>query len=101
MATEGVRRRGRFARLQGRGGKPRDPFDNVYTTIANDLLAARKLTSEQRVQIHQVSSLRFAADLAPYAFQTYLARDGRKGTYTIKRLPAADDPVVAAHGPRA
>ena len=75
--------------------KPRDPFDNLYATIANDLLAARNaLSSEQRAQIHQVSSLRFAADLAPYAFQTYIARDGRKGTYSIKRLPAADDPVV-------
>ena len=35
--------------------KPRDPFDNLYATIANDLLAARKaLTSEQRAQIHEV-----------------------------------------------
>ncbi len=75
--------------------KPRDPFDNVYATIANDLLAAReKLTREQRVQVHQVAELRFAADLAPYAFKPYLARDGRKGTYTLTRLPAGDDPVV-------
>ena len=75
--------------------KPRDPFDNLYTSIANDLLAARnELTSQQRVQIHQVAGLRFATDLAPYAFQPYLARDARKGTYTITRLPAGDDPVV-------
>jgi hypothetical protein len=75
--------------------KPRDPFDNVYATIANDLLAARhKLTREQRVQVHEVAQLRFAADLAPYAFQTYLSRDDRKGTYTLTRLPADDDPVV-------
>ena len=75
--------------------KPRDPFDNLYATIANDLLAARnELTSQQRVQIHQVAGLRFATDLAPYAFQPYLAHDARKGTYAIARLPAADDPVV-------
>ncbi|HEX9206890.1 MAG TPA: hypothetical protein VF851_01555 [Steroidobacteraceae bacterium] len=75
--------------------RPRDPFDNVYATIANDLLAARQaLTREQRVQIHQVSGLRFAGDLAPYAFQSYLARDPRKGTYALVRLPAQDDPVV-------
>jgi len=75
--------------------KPRDPFDNVYATIANDLLAARKkLTREQRVQVHQVSGLRFAGELAPYAFQPYLARDARRGTYSIVRLPAQDDPVV-------
>jgi hypothetical protein len=75
--------------------RPRDPFDNLYAAIANDLLAAREaLTREQRVQIHQVSTLRFGADLAPYAFQPYLARDARKGTYAVTRLPAADDPVA-------
>ena len=75
--------------------RPRDPFDNVYATIANDLLAARKkLTREQRVQVHQVAGLRFAGELAPYAFQPYLARDTRKGTYSIVRLPAQDDPVI-------
>jgi hypothetical protein len=75
--------------------KPRDPFDNVYATIANDLLAAREaLTREQRVQVHEVATLRFAAELAPYAFQPYLAKDGRKGLYTVTRLPADDDPFV-------
>jgi hypothetical protein len=75
--------------------KPRDPFDSVYATIANDLLAAReKLTSDQRVQVHQVATLRFGADLAPYAFQPYLQHDPRKVTYTVVRLPAQDDPVA-------
>jgi hypothetical protein len=75
--------------------KPRDPFDNVYATIANDLLAARaKLPREQRVQVHQVAELRFAADLAPYAFRPYLTHDDRRNTYAIVRLPADEDPVV-------
>jgi hypothetical protein len=74
-------------------GKPRDPFENVYNTLANDMLAARnQLTRDQRVQLHQLADLRFAANLAPYAFDQYLAKD-RKGTYTVVRLPAADDPV--------
>ena len=74
--------------------KPRDPFENVYNTLANDLLAARReLTREQRVQLRQVSDLRFAADLAPYAFGGYLAKD-RKGFYSPTRLPAESDPVV-------
>jgi hypothetical protein len=74
--------------------KPRDPFENVYNTLANDLLAARReLTREQRVQLRQVSDLRFAADLAPYAFGSYLAKD-RKGLYSPARLPAEGDPVV-------
>lgn len=77
------------------GVKPRDPFDNVYATIANDLLMARQaLTREQRVQVHQVATLRFASDLAPYAFKPYLAQDAKRGTYAVVRLPAADDPVV-------
>jgi hypothetical protein len=74
--------------------KPRDPFENLYNTLANDLLAARdRLTREQRVQLHEISNLRFAADLAPYAFGQYVAQD-RKGLYGVVRLPAADDPVV-------
>jgi hypothetical protein len=77
------------------GTRPRDPFDNLYATIANDLLAARNsLTREQRVQVHQVANLRFAADLAPYAFDPYLAREPKRGTYAVARLPAQDDPVV-------
>jgi hypothetical protein len=74
--------------------KPRDPFQNVYNTFANDLLAARdKLPRAQRVQIHQVADLRFASALAPYAFSPYLAQD-RQGLYQPARLPAEDDPVV-------
>ena len=41
-SREGLRGQGRHARLQGRHVKPRDPFDNLYNTIANDLLAARQ-----------------------------------------------------------
>lgn len=74
--------------------KPADPFENVYNTIANDMLAARgKLTREQLVQLHEITNLRFDADLAPYAFSEYLAQD-RKGNWSIVRLPAADDPVL-------
>lgn len=74
--------------------RPRDPFENVYNTLANDLLAARRaLSREERVGLRRVAELRFAAELAPYAFGEYLARD-RKGLYGVTRLPAADDPVV-------
>jgi hypothetical protein len=74
--------------------KPRDPFENVYNTLANDLLAARRaLTQEQRVALRRVADLRFAADLAPYAFSGYLAKD-KRGLYSVTRLPAEDDPVV-------
>lgn len=74
--------------------KPRDPFENVYNTLANDLLAARRaLTREQRVELRRVADLRFASDLAPYAFGSYLAKD-KRGLYSVTRLPADDDPLV-------
>lgn len=74
--------------------KPADPFENVYNTLANDMLAARgRLSSAERVQLHQVSDLRFDAELAPYAFGQYLAQD-RKGNWSVTRLPASDDPVL-------
>jgi len=74
--------------------RPRDPFENVYNTLANDLLAARRaLTQQQRVALRRVADLRFAADLAPYAFSSYLAQD-KRGLYGVARLPAEDDPVV-------
>jgi hypothetical protein len=74
--------------------KPRDPFENVYNTLANDLLAARRaLSREQRIALRRIAELRFAADLAPYAFGGYLAQD-KRGLYSVTRLPAADDPVV-------
>jgi hypothetical protein len=73
--------------------RPRDPFENVYNTLANDLLAARAaLTDAQRAQLRNISDLRFAADVAPYAFGSYLSKD-RKGQYTVARLPAEGDPV--------
>ncbi len=74
--------------------RPSDPFENIYNTLANDMLAARgKLNHAELVQLHEITNLRFDADLAPYAFSQYLAQD-RKGNWSITRLPAADDPVL-------
>ena len=82
--------------------KPRDPFDNVYATIANDLLAARnELTREQRVQVHQVANLRFASELAPYAF-TSLPGARPEARHLCHRATAGRGRSGgAAHGPRA
>jgi len=75
------------------GTKPRDPFQNVYVHIANDLLAARqKLPAAELEGVQRVAALRFAADLAPDPFNGYVAADG-KGQYTVTRLPAKDDPL--------
>jgi hypothetical protein len=74
--------------------KARDPFQNVYSQIANDMVTARDaLVAENRREIRRVTQLRFAKDLAPQAMDGYLAKD-QKGMMTVARLPANDDPFA-------
>lgn len=75
--------------------RARDPFQNVYVQIANDLLAARNtLTAAERRDLRRVAELRFAADLDPASFSGYLRQDS-SGRVQIQRLPADDDPALA------
>jgi len=75
-------------------GPRRDPFQNLYSNLANDMLAYRQqLSGEQLEQVRRVSKLKFASELAPYAFTSYLSKD-KKGTYQVARLPAEDDPLM-------
>ncbi len=70
----------------------RDPFQNVYVAIADDLLAARKgRSAADLANIRRVSELRFAADFAPVAFSQYLSANAKTGQYRVLRLPADDD----------
>lgn len=76
-------------------GRARDPFQNLYSAIANDMLAYRaKLVAADVSSVRQVSELRFASQLAPYAFQGYLGED-KKGLYRVASLPAETDPLAA------
>jgi hypothetical protein len=76
-------------------GRTRDPFQNIYSEIANDMLAYReKMVVADLQAVRRVSELRFAGDLAPYAVKSYLATD-KKGIYSVSRLPADEDPVFA------
>lgn len=78
--------------------KARDPFQNVFSAIANDLLAARDaLDAPALREVRQVAQLSFAADLAPEAMSGYLRTDttSRKQQLTrVARLPAHDDPLA-------
>lgn len=75
---------------------PRDPFQNLYSQVANDMLTHRQTLAAADLQnIRNISELRFASDLAPYAFDDFLATDKKKGTYQVVRLPASDDPMMA------
>lgn len=71
-----------------------DPYQNVYNQIANDLLEARrKLSAAELRTVHEITELRYAAELVPAAFDGYLEQD-RRGIYRLQRLPAADDPML-------
>ena len=73
----------------------RDPFENVYVLIANDLLAVRNgKSAADLANIRRVSEMRFAADFAPVAFSQYLAQNRKTGEYKVLRLPAEDDVLV-------
>jgi hypothetical protein len=73
----------------------RDPFENVYVAIANDLLAARNTRpGAELANVRRVSELRFAADFAPVAFSQYLEKNPKTGQYRVLRLPAEDDLLV-------
>ena len=75
-------------------GKPRDPFQNMYNTLANDMLAYRQqLSASDLENVRRISELRFASDLAPYAFSSYMTQD-KKGMKQVVRLPADDDPMM-------
>ena len=79
---------------QGDEEASRDPFQNLYNRIANDLLAARiKRRDDELEKLRAISELRFASDLAFVSFADYLSVD-RKGRTTIARLPAENDPML-------
>ena len=72
-----------------------DPYIDLYRQIANDLLEFRNgLDTRQLQLIRQTSLLRYAASLSQEAFGNYL-QQGPDGSYTVVRLPAAGDPMMA------
>lgn len=72
----------------------RDPFQNIYNAIANDMVRARaRLTPVELANLREVSELRFAIDIAPDAFSGYL-KTASDGHYLVRRLPAKEDPMM-------
>ena len=77
--------------------KARDPFQNVYSNIANDLLAARaRLDVAALREVRQVAELQFAADIAPESLSGYLRQDEtvKPALTRVARLPASNDPIA-------
>ena len=72
----------------------KDAFQNLYNTIANDMVKFKQELSPDDIRkIRTTSKLKFAEDFAPDAFGGYLEKN-KKGIITIKRLPADDDPMI-------
>lgn len=72
-----------------------DPFQVIYNTIANDLLAymENNVSDDQIRNIRTVSELQFAANFAPDIFESYLTTNNR-GITSAARLPAENDPSI-------
>ncbi len=72
-----------------------DPYQNIYNQIANDLLQARaQLNDRELRRIKEIADLRYGESLVREAFAGYLEQD-EDGQYQVKRLPAADEPMVS------
>ncbi len=72
----------------------RDPFRPLFVAVANRLQAqAKQLSQKEQRTLLEVAELRYAADLAPEAFDSYLVEN--QSRYALARLPADSDPMVA------
>ncbi|MGR9089563.1 MAG: hypothetical protein ACU85U_03155 [Gammaproteobacteria bacterium] len=72
-----------------------EPFQRLYNDITRDMEAyARSLPAAEREELRAISKLRFAQRFAPDDYNDFMTVDS-KGRYTLKRLPAAGDPVIA------
>lgn len=71
-----------------------DPFQNLFTRIANDVLELReRMTEQEAIRLRQISELRFARDFSPEAFNDHISED-KKGILQIERLPAENDSIL-------
>ena len=78
-----------------RPGTPvKDPFQNLYHRIANDMLQYRRdnFSGVDLQRIRTVAELRFAKDFSPSAFGGHVSE--RNGKYVVNRLPADNDPMM-------
>jgi len=71
-----------------------EPFQDLYNDIANDLIAFhQKIQASKIAEIQVLAQLRFAADLAPDAFEDYI-KESRNGQLSLVQLPAENDLIV-------
>lgn len=72
-----------------------DPFHLLYRGIVEDVLMVRDNLSKAVVRrLEAIARLRFAAELAPFAYRNHLSVN-RKGRIELNRLPADNDALLA------
>lgn len=92
LDKEYTHRASRFAYTKA-NAKGVEPFQDLYDTISNDLLNARSQFSNKDIlAIRKIAELRYAADLASPAFNSYLSLED--GIYSLSRLPSQNDPMM-------
>lgn len=75
-----------------------DPFQNLFTRIANSVLEVReKMSNEDAARLRRISELKFARDFSPDAFGDYIS-ESRSGILKIERLPAENDSILERIG---
>ena len=78
-----------------KSGINHDPFMGIYNEIANDLLEVqRRYDGDELAKIRVITELKFARDFSPEAFDNHVEVN-RKGIYSVARLPAENDPMLA------
>lgn len=71
-----------------------DPFQAIYKSLADDMLAYRLQLSPSDIEtIRATARMKFAQSFAPDAFADHIGQS-RDGQFVLKRLPAADDPML-------
>lgn len=71
-----------------------DAFQAFYKNLADDMLSYREQLSNDEVQrIRNIAEMKFAKGFSSEAFTDHVEQN-IDGSYTLVRLPAADDPML-------
>ncbi|MFT4580529.1 MAG: hypothetical protein ACI915_001826 [Gammaproteobacteria bacterium] len=72
-----------------------EPFQALYAEIARDMEQyARRIEPSDREKLRLTSKMRFAQRFAPAEYNDFM-QVGTNGKYTLNRIPAEGDPVMA------
>ncbi len=71
----------------------KDPYDRVYSAVANRLARFRETLTEADIEhLRRLTTVRYAADLVPVAYSSYIGPGKVAGRLELLRLPAEGDP---------